>query len=374
MKIAILTLPFHVNYGGVLQAYALQTVLQRMGHEVVVIDKDSYYHRPWWRQQVALAAYMIRKYLLRQDVEYVNLRRLDREKKAVENNVREFVNRHLNIVVVKDLQRDFPKDVDAIVVGSDQVWRKKYFIGSYGCSIDNAFLSFCSNDTVKRIAYAVSFGTDEWEYTPEETSCCACYLKLFDAVSMREKSGVFLCQEKLHRTEVVRLPDPTLLLSREDYRFLYSIRKKDVPYMFYYVLDETDKSKQMAASIARDRGLEIKRISGDVDDSCQTLQDRIKAPVENWLSGVSESAFVYTDSFHACVFSILFGKPFLVIGNKSRGMDRIYSLLSTYSLEHHLMGREYAYDSHSGYEIPSGISEILKEEKSKAMDYLKVLL
>ena len=331
MKVAILTLPFHSNYGGIMQAYALQTVLQRMGHDIVVIDKDNYYHRPWWRQQVALGAYIIRKYLLRQDTEYVNLRRLDREKKAVEKNVRAFVNKHLNILMVRDLQKDFPKDVDAVVVGSDQVWRPKYFTSLFGCGVDKAYLSFLKDRPLIRVAYAASFGTDVWEYSEEETRHGSSLLGLFDAVSTREFSGVSLCREKLNRADAVQMPDPTLLLSPEDYRHLYADNGKDnEPYLFYYVLDETDDSREKADSVAREYGLRVKRFSGDVDDARHPLSCRIKAPVEEWLCGIANADYVFTDSFHACVFSILFEKPFQTSGNEGRGMDRFRSLFSVY--------------------------------------------
>ena len=335
MKLAILTLPFHANYGGILQAYALQTVLQRMGHDVVVIDKDNYYHRSWWRQQVALGAYIIRKYLLRQDTEFVNLRRLDREKKTVEKNVRAFVNKHLNILMVRDLQRDFPKDVDVVVVGSDQVWRPKYFTSLFRCGVDNAYLSFLKDYGLKRIAYAASFGTDVWEYSEEETRQCSCLLGLFDAVSVREFSGISLCREKLNREDVVQMPDPTLLLSPEDYRHLYGNRgNNNARYLFYYVLDETEDSREKAESVAREYGLVVKRINGDVDDARQPLSCRVKAPVEEWLCGIANADYVFTDSFHACVFSILFEKRFLPIGNEGRGMDRFRSLFSVYGQGH----------------------------------------
>jgi hypothetical protein len=65
MKIAILTLPLHTNYGGILQAYALQTVLQRMGHEVVLLDQTSRAYNPWWRFPLSLVERCFKKYFLR---------------------------------------------------------------------------------------------------------------------------------------------------------------------------------------------------------------------------------------------------------------------------------------------------------------------
>ena len=62
------------------------------------------------------------------------------------------------------------------------------------------------------------------------------------------------------------------------------------------------------------------------------LAERVQPPVEQWLRGFYDAEFVVTDSFHACVFSILFHKPFIVVGNARRGMSRFKSLLSIFAL------------------------------------------
>ena len=354
MKIAILTLPFHSNYGGVLQAYALQTVLQRLGHEVVVIDKDMFHHRSWLRQQVALGAYLVRKYLLRKDLVYVNLWREDYEKKTVETHIRRFIDTHLNILRVRDLPKEFPADIDAVVVGSDQVWRPKYFKWSYGCGIEYAYLSFLKDLPIKRVSYAASFGTADWEYSDEETARCSSSIELFDAVSVREYSAIILCEEKLGRKDVIRMPDPAFLLDKEDYRSLCTSHSDSGRYLFYYVLDETDETRSKAESVAKERGLTIKQIKGDVDNPSLPLSSRIKAPVEEWLDCVMNAEFVFTDSFHACVFSMLFEKPFNVVSNQSRGTDRIASLLS---------------DFH-----PDSFQVQLQKQKQSAVEFLKSVL
>ena len=71
-------------------------------------------------------------------------------------------------------------------------------------------------------------------------------------------------------------------------------------------------------------------------DICAPLAERIQPPVEQWLRGFMDAEFVVTDSFHACVFSILFGKPFIAIGNAGRGLSRFTSLLGMLGLESRL--------------------------------------
>lgn len=370
MRIAILTLPFHANYGGIMQAYALQTVLKRLGHEVVVLDRDMFHHRTWIRQQVALGAFLFRRYILRRDVTYDNFWQLDKDKRAIEKEVRTFVEKHLNTIIVKDLQSEFPNDVDAVVVGSDQVWRPKYFNWAYNCNIDSAFLSFLLDNSIKKAAYAASFGTADWEYSQEETICCSRLIQAFDAVSVREYSALNLCEEKLGRKDVCRMPDPALLLAQEDYRSICNSYREVNRYLLYYVLDESDEIMSAAESIAKERGLIVKQIKGDADNPHLPLAERIKAPVEEWLGSVINADFVFTDSFHACVFSILFKIPFVVLGNSGRGMDRFTSLLKTYDLEKNFISSIHQYRPGMDCSVPSDVDVIVEQERRRAIAFL----
>ena len=112
------------------------------------------------------------------------------------------------------------RQFDAIVVGSDQVWRPKYFKDK----IENAFLDFAKSWNIKRIAYAASFGTDEWEYAPKQTKRCGELLKLFDFVSVREMSGINLCATHFDLGAKLE-PDPTMLLTTEDYMRLFEVAR-----------------------------------------------------------------------------------------------------------------------------------------------------
>ena len=81
-------------------------------------------------------------------------------------------------------------------------------------------------------------------------------------------------------------------------------------------------------------------MNADCGSSADDLEQRIQPPVETWLRAFNDSEFVVTDSFHACVFSILFHKQFVVIGNPSRGLARIHSLLSIFGLEDRLVSAQ----------------------------------
>ena len=160
MKIGILTLPLHANYGGIIQAYALQTVLDRMGHEVTVISRPQrLYPRKW-----ACIKYIKRfiwKYLLHRNQFVFLEKRYNRRQKLIETNTKIFIEQNINLKNIQSLSELKKEEFDAIVVGSDQVWRPVYFCGMFKSRLGNAYLEFAKDWKIKRIAYAPSFGTDE---------------------------------------------------------------------------------------------------------------------------------------------------------------------------------------------------------------------
>ena len=278
-----------------------------------------------------------------------------------------FIDKYIHRKVVNSPEELQESDFDAIVVGSDQVWRPKY----YG-KIENAYLGFAKGWNIKRIAYAASFGTDDWEYTDEQTKECGELLKKFDAISVREASGVTLCKEHFG-VEVQHVIDPTMLLYKEDYIRLIEAANtpKAKGTLLNYILDETPGKKELIEQIAKDKSLVPFRVNSRVEDHKALLKERIQPPVEQWLRGFYDAEFVVTDSFHACVFSILFGKPFVVIGNKKRGMARFESLLKMFGLEDRLVSCSEDYN-HIGSMMLNQYR--LQEKRDLSCKYLISLL
>lgn len=335
MRIGILTLPLHTNYGGILQAYALQTVLERMGHEVHVIEKKrrplsiSIQKMPFCYGKRIVKNIIGRKCPIFYEQKY------NREQPIIRQNTDKFIKKYIHIAEYDDFSDIKESEYDAIVVGSDQVWRPKYF----GLNqIENAYLKFAEGWNIKRIAYSASFGTDEWEYTPKQTEECGKLLRMFDVVSVREDSAVNLCK-KHFGVEAQHVLDPTMLLDREDYIKLFTEANtpKSKGNLLCYILDETEEKKALIKRVADEKELIPFNVKSQSDDINSPVSDRIQPPLEQWLRGFYDAEFVVTDSFHACVFSILFNKPFLVYGNASRGMSRFISLLNMFGLEDRLV-------------------------------------
>ena len=338
MKIGILTLPLHNNYGGILQAYALQTVLKRMGHDAVVIDKSREIKLPIlsFSRYFLYFKLLAHKVLVNRNTTIFWDRKHNREYKVMSTYTFPFIQQYIKrFIAARDYSNIKQGDFDAFVVGSDQVWRPKYFGQNI---LSNAFLSFAKDWDVKRISYAASFGTEEWEYTEVQTLECKEWIKKFDAVSVRENSAVKLCKEHLN-VDALHVLDPTMLLSATDYIQLF--KEANTPQspgsLMCYVLDETEDKQKVVSNVEETLNLTAFSVNSKYEVRTAPLEERIQPPVEAWLRGFYDAEFVVTDSFHACVFSILFEKPFIVYGNKNRGMARFHSLLSIYGLENRLV-------------------------------------
>lgn len=340
MKICILTQPLGHNYGGLLQAYALQVVLKRMGHEVWTEDRRDN------RLQISLKL----KKAIRQVLSILFSRVSDRfrkvyyptqkERNIIQQHTDIFIRQYLTItepIFSADKKQLLHYGFEAYVVGSDQVWRPMY-----SPCLTNYFLDFTKNDTVKRIAYAASFGTDEWEYTKRQTEICSRLVQRFDAVSVREESGVGLCEKYLH-VNASHVLDPTLLLDMDDYMHLIDneqMRLDGSGGVYTYILDANSEKTKIINSVSRNLDLapftvmpqkNFYQAGPELIDQC------VYAPVSMWLQGFKDAKFVVTDSFHGTVFSIMFNKPFIVIANKSRGLSRFTSLLKMVGLENRLL-------------------------------------
>ena len=331
MRIGILSLNPGLNYGGILQSFALKTELEKMGHDTSIICKDVYKREPDLLHYLSRIIRMIKNRSSWQNT--VVLERVyNRKIHIIRHNVDRFMQKYLHRTMISCFCDIKEYDFDCIVVGSDQVWRPIYFESQYLQPIENAFLSFTNGWNIKRVAYAASFGIEDWEYNVEQTKNCRGLLQQFDAVSVREDSGVDLCKNKFC-VNACKVIDPTLLLTGEDYIKIIDFTNipKSKGNLFVYILDKTDELDRLVEKVADDKSLIPFEIV--IKHNQQNPKDNIYPPVESWIQGFRDAEFVITDSFHACVFSLLFHKPFLVVGNKERGMTRFTSFLSQFGLE-----------------------------------------
>lgn len=375
-KIAILTQPLHNNYGGLLQAYALKEVLQQMGHEVVIINrqsKDSFQ----WRKY---ASYVKRR-LLRQPIapnHFIS----DKLKEAISENNRLFREKYIPnlselITTNNGMSKLNDMGFDVLIAGSDQCWRPRY-----SPAIQNYFLDFAENDDkVKRISYAASFGVSHWEFTDEDTARSKELLKKFDAISVREDSAIDLVRDNLGRDDAIHVVDPTMLLSTKQYNDI--VKAENIPQspgnLKVYILDKTEEKDNFVRQVEKRLKLKVfevlpaKRLNEEKVTK-DNIEDFVYPNPAAWLRGFEDAEFVITDSFHGTVFSILHNIPFVAIGNKARGLSRFESVLKMFGLEERLVVDIALVDIEEL--MKKGIdwewmNEVLEKERVKAVDFLK---
>ena len=375
MRIAILTQPLRYNFGGILQNYALQTVLRRMGHEVVTLDPPRYHCKWWWQYLIFIFRHIITRYL-RKNRDFTVLTEWlhDKETKTLGTNTFKFIDYYIQRKEYRNLRQEIKgSDYDAYIVGSDQTWRYRY----NRCRILDMFLDFTKGWKVKRIAYAASFGTNEWEGNEETTKTCREDIKNFDLITVRESSGIDICK-RVFSVEAHHVLDPTLLLNKEDYMKLEKRTKnldtKDGE-LYLYILDENEENKKLANDIASSKGMKSFTYHSNLTD-CQhqhTLEEHMQSPVELWLSGFDQAKVVLTDSFHACVFSIIFRKQFYLYGNTDRGMARYSSLFNMLGINNRIVKtiKDIKNIQDIDYDI---VYDKLRSLQQKSTDLLKISL
>lgn len=331
MKIAIMTQPLGTNYGGIMQAWALQQVLKKQGHEVVTIDRQPD-DRGCLYHLLRLGYRTVQKALGRRKAP-INL---EKHFPEIFQHTNAFVQQHLSMSEPLDstekLKAHFEREqYDAVIVGSDQTWRPMY-----SPNIGNFFLDFLQDKNIKRIAYASSFGVDEWEFTEDQTKYCAPLARKFDAISVREDSGISLCKKYLG-VDAEHVLDPTLLVDRSTYQALFEGKEMpDKKGIYTYILDKSEWKSQVVELAKKE--LNLPQFSHQPkekysDNMVGDWKSCLMPSVEDWLKGFSDADFVITDSFHGTVFSIIFEKPFISLVNKERGGARFYSLLKNFGFE-----------------------------------------
>ena len=358
MKIGLLSYHKNNNYGWNLQCYALMTVLKSMGHEVTLINKMKFSNQSCW-ERLKNACVRISHLNRGKSFEDVQKERGVRIAPFFEK----YILPRTRCIKNQKEYRKLPR-FDALVVGSDQVWRSKLVN-----PIEDYYFNFIDYPA-KLISYAASFGVDVREYTTDKIVKCGNLIEKFSAVSVREQSGVKLIRDIYKwKCNPVVMPDPTLSLTEKDYRKIIGNRtnvNKNRGNLFCYILDKT-----------QDKETAIEKLSTaySLKPRCIGLSESYIYPsVEEWLGAFSDADFIFTDSFHGCVFSLIFRKPFIAYGNSSRGLARFISLLNTFEQSERLIQSSAEIDELDSLKMKSldreKIDIIQNHLRTKAFDFL----
>jgi hypothetical protein len=377
-RVLIKTLPLHSNYGGILQAYALQRVVRDLGYLPVT---DTSKPLPLQRRMRR------RLWDVRRGIRMSLPARFDwrwRSAREATASQRAFIARH--ITGGSFVERAYTRRGRALlarrfrtfVVGSDQVWRASY------ADLPAQFLDVVDDldgDRPRRMSFAASFGVDDIaEYRDGDRARVAELIRKFDAVSVREAAGVRICRDEFG-VHAERHVDPTMLLPADHYRQL-AARAGVAPApatgrLLVYRLDANDHLERTERELAERLGvpsLELLPTGGPSPSYREYAQNRSAydlPSIEQWLACFASADFVATDSFHGCVFSILFNRPFVVYANASRGASRFDTLLGIFGLEHHLTSASStAVDERVFAPDWASVNRVLDAERSRALAYL----
>lgn len=371
MKIGIVTQPLVNNYGGLLQNFALQTVLRNLGHDAITIDQRVFPpEKPIvfiYRNASVFVRNIVKTILRRGEIKelpYFRKRKVSYPSIENKNFIDQYI-KHTPIVYGKKQTRKLCRQmgINAYIVGSDQVWRK-----NMNSRMANNFLDFTEEQNVVRISYAASFGIDKWNFSKSETSKFKSYLKKFNAVSVRETSAVKLCR-KYFEVDATCVLDPTLLLKATEYNKILEVdSESNEKFLFAYMLDMTEEKKRFISNIADQRKLNVKLVSL-ASNSSESIPS-----VQKWLSLFRNSDFVICDSFHGMVFSIIYHKDFLAISNSGRGNARFYSLLELLGLDSRLVNEKQteSYENNSVQTIDwNMVDNKLEDLRSASIKFLQ---
>ena len=383
MKICILTHSLHNNYGGILQAYALQYKLRGMGHDVVTV-RDNYHGE---NLKYTYKYYLIRLFI--KIMSSIKVIKYIRSSNSTLNsyinsynvgaNNYNFINRYIKTITLfeKNACTSSKKitKYDVIIVGSDQVWRPLY-VSPY-----IYMLEFIKDLDITRIAYAASFGVDTIdEYSAEQIQMGSSALKRFKAISVREDSGVKLCKEHFG-VKAEHLLDPTMLLNVDDYiRLIESSNKKKKrkeKIIMCYILDKNKEKMDVVNHISTQLNLEPIEVmpKETFDSKTKDVSECVYPHVSEWLAGFRDAEYVITDSFHGTVFAIIFNISFIAINNSVRGSARFDSLLKMYGLENRLISSvDDLTENHLKPIDYERINKIREEWKIKSLNFLKTNL
>jgi hypothetical protein len=350
MRIALLNLPYDNNYGGNLQRYALMKVLHDMGHSVTHLNLRFDCRLPWYKKPKYYGKRFLSKVLFKRDIKvfFSPKDQYEQNCSITDTFYKKYINHTETIYDPEKLAQYI--DYDAFIVGSDQVWRKK-IAAKY---LPYMFFSHLQNVDKPKIACAVSFGTDTNELNAEEIAYYGNLYKKFDAVSVRESSGLnILDQLAWMHPKAIHLFDPTFMLSKSDYQTIInsSETKPSAGNLFCYILDMTEEKEKVVEDIASEKALTPFYVS---------LKNNVSIP--QWLKAFDDADFIITDSFHGLVFSLIFNKPFKLIKNEFRGNARFDSVIETFKLKDN---QEFDW---------SEISRIIQDNKKRFINFLESAL
>lgn len=338
---------FGNNYGAIMTTYALYRLLQKMGKKPLLLDQSPF---------TGVAAFC-----------------------KAGNMSRRFMQRH-DISVSEPLHTDeqlaaLNEQTETFIIGSDQVWRWQYSKreGSF------YFLDFARWDK-RKVAVAASFGVEREERPAPLQRKAKYYLRRFDAVSVREKSGLELLRRH-YETEGEWVLDPVFLHGTALFKELSeSCEVPSEPYLLSYVLEPDAAIRSHIEQLAAERGFKVINMVDGLADF-ETMKKRFGTDnivqgvtPEQWVAYIRHCAFFVTDSFHGVCFAHLFNRDFLCVAPPMRGLTRFESLLGLTGLQNRLLPPQATKEAFQAATTPidwERVNSLLESERARTLSWLE---
>lgn len=316
-KVGILTFHLAINYGAVLQCYALQEFLRNNGYHVKVID----YH-PDFRKRRASKISMTSGYNIIRKI-YVFMRNLMPSKIGWNITFNRFVKTKLELSS-RCSALSIPSSFDSYVIGSDQLWNFTITGGPH--SVFFAEFPF-DKGTRKYVSYAVSM--ELTSVSDDDQKRMSNLLQNFDAISVREQNAVdFL--ENLTDKDIRKTIDPTLLVNESVWDSFSEAPSKQEKYVLLYQVRVSEHAKKLAETIAKQLGVSVVEIASGLTTPSKTALKYVTP--EQFVGWFRSAECVVTTSFHGTAFSLIFKKPFYTVNLRDGWDSRVGSLLRSLGL------------------------------------------
>lgn len=322
MKVEIITLHRITNFGSMLQTYATQTVVEKLGHQAEVMDFVPIgisYKRAIFPIDKVPFLIQVAKFIPRficMTTEFVVMKSFIRKYIKVSSTLYHNYEEVMNCI---------PK-ADVYLSGSDQVWNTQNHNPDDDLKI--YYLGFAPKGK-KRVAYAGSFGKND--FTEIETVIMKEYLAQYDSISVREDDGLNILK-RMGINNGVHVVDPTLLLKGDEWREFASSHKKPKPgYIFVYNLNRNKLIKKIAKQLSKDTGLRIINFA-DTYDFILGAKNRLVNNAFDFINHIAGADYVVTDSFHGTAFSINLNRQVVTV-KAPRYNSRLESILRLTGLE-----------------------------------------
>lgn len=363
-KVGIITLHRVVNYGSVLQTYALQEKMKEMGFTPEVID--------YYPERLTMFGMLKRiknkgekfkkSFIIRNVARIIIFPSYIIRFSVFSSFLKKYINL-TNKVYKNENEIDTVNfDYDIYCTGSDQVWNcgwNEKFDKPY-------YLSFAPENKLK-VAYAASFGKSELD--DEEVDITRQYLSRYESISLREKSGVKIV-ENLGIKNSVNVVDPTLLLNGDEWRKISSDKYKGKKYILVYNLNRNKKIDKYADNLSKKTGLKVIYLSYQLHEFYKNGKMCFNPKVEDFLSLIDNAQYVVTDSFHATAFSINFNTEFIIV-YPQKYSTRLQSILEINNLENRVAKDETDLSIINNKINFNKINEIMKKERNESIGWLK---